>query len=131
MKKWSGCAFWALGLMGVFTGAVWADVALKDNSEILGKWTLVSVAPGLEKTKIEENRTWEFRSDGTVVTSGYNRIIKSDSTQQFKYSVTDGKIKAEDPGRPGKTMEYVVHEKVGDSMILKGGMEGFYFFKKQ
>ena len=35
MKKWSGCAFGALGLMGVFTGAVWADVALKDNSEIL------------------------------------------------------------------------------------------------
>ena len=123
-------AFGAVLSLGAFSELAWADVALKDNSEILGKWMLESVAPGLAKPKIEENRLWEFRSDGVVVTSGYNRHFKRDDTQQFKYSVVDGKIKAEDPGRPGKTLDYAVHEKSGNSMILKGGMEGFYFFKK-
>jgi hypothetical protein len=92
---------------------------------------LESVAPGLEKPKIQENRTWDFRADGVVVTSGYNRHFKRDDSQQFNYSVTDGKIRAEDPGRPGKYLEYAIYEKSGDSMILKGGMEGFYFFKKK
>ncbi len=123
-------AFGAVLSLGAFSELAWADVALKDNTEILGKWTLESVAPGLAKPKIEENRLWEFRSDGVVVTSGYNRHFKRDDTQQFKYSVVDGKIKAEDPGRPGKTLDYAVHEKSENSMILKGGMEGFYFFKK-
>jgi hypothetical protein len=125
------CAFWILQLSGSFNGFAWAEVALKDNTEILGKWMLESVAPGLEKPKIQENRTWEFRADGVVVTSGYNRHFKRDDSQQFTYTVTDGKIRAEDAGRPGKYLEYAIYEKSGDSMILKGGMEGFYFFKKK
>ena len=120
-----------LFLTGAFNVSAWAEVQLQNNSEILGKWLLESVAPGLDKQKIQENRTWEFRADGVVVTSGFNRHFKRDDSQQFKYSVVDGKIKAEDPGRPGKTLDYSVYEKAGDTMILKGGMEGFYFFKKK
>jgi hypothetical protein len=125
------CAFGAFLLLSALYGVAWAELALKDNTEILGKWTLEAVAPGLEKPKIEENRTWEFRADGVVVTSGFNRHFKRDDTQQFKYSIVDGKIRAEDPGRPGKSLDYAVYEKTGNSMILKGGMEGFYFFKKK
>jgi hypothetical protein len=131
MKIKIACAFWILLLSGANNGVAWAEVSLKDNTEILGKWLLESVAPGLEKPKIQENRTWEFRADGVVVTSGYNRHFKRDDSQQFNYTVTDGKIKAEDTGRPGKYLEYAIYEKSGDSMILKGGMEGFYFFKKK
>jgi len=125
------CAFGAFLSLGAFSELASAEVALKDKTEILGKWTLESVAPGLEKPKIVENRIWEFRADGVVVTSGYNRHFKRDDTQQFKYSIVDGKIRAEDPGRPGKYLDYGVYEKSSDSMILKGGMEGFYFFKKE
>jgi len=131
MKIQLMCALGTVLSFGAFSGSAWADVALKDNSEILGKWTLESVAPALNKPKIEENRQWEFRADGVVVTSGYNRHFKMDDSQQFKYTIVEGKIKAEDPGRPGKSMDYAVQEKAGDSMILKGGMEGFYFFKKK
>lgn len=130
MKVGKACALFALGLLGS-SGLALADVALKDGTEIVGKWLLVSVAPALDKPKIEENRLWEFRADGVAVTSGFNRHLKMDSTQQFKYSVADGKIKTEDPGRPGKTMDYAVYEKTGDGMVLRGGMEGFYFFKKK
>jgi hypothetical protein len=116
---------------GVFAVSAFAAVPLKDNSEIVGVWLLESVALGLDKPRITENRTWEFRADGTIVTSGFNRHFGRDDTQTVKYEVADGKIKAENPGRPGKTLDYVVHEKSGDTMILQGGLEGFYFFKKK
>ena len=131
MKMKNAGALAALLLTGVFNTGVWADVQLKDNSEIVGKWLLESVAVGINSPKIDEKRTWEFRADGVAVTSGYNRHLKQDDTREFKYVVADGKIKAEDPGRPGKTVDYVVYEKTPDTMVLKGGIEGFYFFKKK
>jgi hypothetical protein len=118
-------------LSGSVAFSAWADVALKDNTEIVGKWLLESVAAGINKPRIEENRNWEFRADGIAVTSGYNRHLKQNDSREFKYTIVDGKIKADDPGRPGKTVDYAVYEKTGDSMILKGGIEGFYFFKKK
>lgn len=122
---------WGVVLAAFIAPAAWAEIYLKDKSEILGSWLLESVAPGLEKPKIAENRTWEFRADGTIITSGFNRHFGREDTQTVKYDVADGKIKAENPGRPGKTLDYVVYEKTGDTMILKGGLEGFYFFKKK
>jgi len=122
---------YGMGLMASLVSAVaLAELPLKDTSEILGTWKLEAVAPGLTKPKIAENRTWDFRSNGTIVTSGFNRILGNEDRYEWKYKIVDGKIVADDPGRPGKTMEYSVYEKTGDTMILKGGIEGFYFFKK-
>lgn len=112
-------------------GNGWAEVALTDVSELTGKWKLESVAPGINKARISEDRIWEFRADGTIVTSGHNRILGGDDRYEWKYKIVDGKIVADDPGRPGRTIDYAVYEKNADSMILKGGLEGFYFFKKQ
>ncbi len=124
-------AIGAVLLSGALSNMVWADVPLKDSAEIQGQWLLEAVAPGIDKPKIPENRTWDFRSDGTVVTSGFNRHFGGEDTQTFKYEVSDGKIKADNPGRPGKTLDYKVYEKSGDRMILQGGLEGFYFFRKK
>jgi len=131
MKMKSMRAWGVFFLSGAFSAGIWADVALQDNKELVGRWLLESVAPGLNKPKIEENRTWEFRADGVVVTSGFNRHLKQDDSREFKYEIVGGKIQAGDPGRPGKTVEYSVYEKTGDSLVLKGGIEGFYFFKKK
>jgi hypothetical protein len=125
------CAAGLMGLTGVAGMAARADIPLKDVSEIAGTWRLESVAASLDKPKIEENRTWEFRTDGIIVTSGYNRHFKTEDRHEWKYKIVDGKILADDPGRPGRTIDYVVYEKKSDEMILKGGIEGFYFFKKQ
>lgn len=118
-----------LGLTGI--GAAWADVPLNDIGEIAGAWKLESVAAGLNKPRIEENRTWEFRPDGVIVTSGYNRHFKTEDRHEWTYKIVNGKIVADDPGRPGKTIDYSVYKKEGNELILKGGIEGFYFFKKQ
>lgn len=119
-----------LALLAVASNG-WAEVALTDGAELTGKWKLESVAPGINKARISENRVWEFRADGTIVTSGHNRILGGEDRYEWKYKIVDGKIVADDPGRPGRTIDYVVYEKTPDSMILKGGLEGFYFFRKQ
>ena len=111
--------------------AIGAEVSLSDVSELIGKWKLESVSPGINKAKIAEDRTWEFRPDGVIVTSGFNRIMKGNDRYEWKYTLADGKIVAEDPGRPGKSIDYMIYEKTGNTMILKGGLEGFYFFTKQ
>ena len=118
------------GLLLLGSTAAWSDIYLKDISEIAGTWQLESVAAGLSKPRIAENRTWEFKTDGTIVTSGFNRHFGTTDRHEFKYEVVDGKIVSDNPGRPGKPIEYVVHEKTDNAMILKGGIEGFYFFKK-
>jgi hypothetical protein len=119
-----------LGLLVTGSTTAWADVFLKDNSEIVGTWRLESVAPGLEKPRIAENRTWEFKADGVIVTSGFNRHFGTEDRHEWKYEIVNGRIVSDNPGRPGKPIEYVVYEKTADSMTLKGGIEGFYFFKK-
>jgi hypothetical protein len=127
-------AFLAAGFVGLMNGAAataWADVPLKDAGEIVGTWKLESVAAALDKPRIEENRIWEFRSDGIIVTSGYNRHFKTEDRHEWKYKIVDGKISADDPGRPGRTIDYSVYKKDDNELILKGGIEGFYFFKKQ
>lgn len=120
----------ALALAGVLQVAD-AEVRLADDSSLLGSWQLNSVAPGYRKVKIAENRTWEFRADGTIVTYGYNRILGNDDRYEWKFRIVDGRIVADDPGRPGKPMYYTVYEKTDDAMVLQGGIEGFYFFTKK
>jgi hypothetical protein len=119
-----------IGLLGVVsTGA--AEIVLKDITEITGTWQLESVASNIDRPRIEENRTWEFRPDGVIVTSGYNRHFKTDDRHEWAFKIVNGKIVADDPGRPGRTIEYSVYKKEGNELILKGGLEGFYFFKKK
>lgn len=112
-------------------GVALAELPLKDATPLIGNWKLESVAAGLTKPRIEENRNWEFRGDGVIVTSGYNRHFKTTDRHQWNYKIENGKIVADDPGRPGKTIDYSVYKMEGNELILQGGLEGFYFFKKQ
>ncbi|CAL1239572.1 hypothetical protein [Candidatus Methylocalor cossyra] len=118
-------------LAALVSAVVLADVPLTDPGELVGTWKLEAVAAALDKPRIQENRTWEFRRDGTIVTSGYNRHFKTEDRHEWKYRIVDGKIVTDDPGRPGKTIDYSVYKKEGNELILKGGLEGFYFFRKQ
>ncbi len=118
------------GVLLIGSLPAWADVYIGDVSEIAGTWQLESVAASLNKPKIAENRTWEFKPEGVIVTSGFNRHFGGTDRHEWKFEIIDGKIVSDNPGRPGKPLEYTLYEKTGDTMILKGGIEGFYFFKK-
>ena len=119
-------------LLFALSSATLAEIKLEDNSKLIGSWFLESVAPTLDRKKIPENRVWEFREDGKMTSSGFNRIIGKETTQEMPYRIENGKIFSDVPGRPGKFDTYEVYEMKGDSMILKkGGKAGYYFFKKK
>jgi len=106
-------------------------VKLEDAKPILGKWTLVEVAPRATGQRILENRTWDFQPGGTLVTSGYNRHFKRNDTQTFHYEIKNGMIISDVPGRPGKQLRYRIYDMGDNTMVLQGGLEGFYFFKRK
>lgn len=131
MKAYSNAAVVGSLLWAASLSIAWAEVKLNDISEIAGAWKLESVAAALDKPRVEENRLWEFRPDGVIVTSGYNRHFKTNDRHEWSFKIVNGKVVADDPGRPGKTIDYSVYKLEGNELILKGGLEGFYFFKKQ
>lgn len=106
-------------------------IKLQDKSEIIGTWVLEAVAPSLKKTRIKENRVWDFRKDNIIAITGYNRKMGTNSSQDVHYEIKDGNIITPQVGRPGKFMTYRLYEKSDTLMTLKGGIEGFYFFKKK
>lgn len=113
------------------SAVVSAGEPLKDSKDVIGAWMLEAVARSVGKTKTEENRSWEFKPDGTLVTSGYNRVTKVDDRMTFSYRVEDGKLVLIDPGRPNKPQILEVHERTDNTMTLTGGWEGVYFFRRK
>src|SRR5699024_378028 len=91
---------------------------IKDRSEIVGAWTLVKTAPKKDGSHSnKEGFTWDFRSDGTVVISGYNRFIGNDTSFEKNYKIVGDVVEVTD--NVGTT-KYSAVEKTNDEMILKG-----------
>jgi hypothetical protein len=104
-----------------------ADVALKDESEILGKWKVNAEAAKLDGEKKKVIVEWEFKSGGileTIATDAGGRT--NEMHIPIKYSVENGIIKKQvSPGRE-KFEDCKVVEKSGSEMILK--CQFLYFF---
>ncbi len=83
--------------------SVYAEpVKLEDSAPILGKWHVDSEAAALHKEKRALDSTWEFKSDGTLITTGKDVVSGRTGMMSInlKYSVEDGKIKKQStPGR--------------------------------
>lgn len=109
----------------------WAGEPFKGAGDIVGVWELEATAQGLGKVRTDENRTWEFKADGALVTSGFNRVTKKDDQMRFGYKVEGGKLLLIDPGRPNKPQILDVHERDKSSMTLTGGWEGVYYFRRK
>lgn len=97
-----------------------ADVLLKDNSDILGKWKVYAESSKLDGEKKKLIVEWDFKSDGTletIATDGSGRTKEMNIT--VKYSVVEGEIqKQEMPGRD-KYESCKVVEKDNSIMTLK------------
>jgi hypothetical protein len=107
-----------------------ADVALKDESEILGKWKVTAEAAKLDGEKKKVIVEWEFQPGGvlqTIATDAGGRTNEMHISIQYK--VEDGVIKKQvSPGRE-KFENCKVVEKNGSDMILKCPFL-FYFLTK-
>ncbi|MEY4211523.1 MAG: hypothetical protein RLZ92_1904 [Pseudomonadota bacterium] len=108
-------------------GVAQADVTLQDNSKILGKWKVTAESMGLDKEKKALNVTWDFQSNGTLMTIGEDTLGRTAQMDiPIKYSVENGVIKKQvTPGRE-KYEDCSVLEMEGSNMILK--CKGLFFF---
>ena len=111
----------------LFALSAHADIVLKDNTEILGKWKVTAEAAKLDGERKKVIVDWDFQPDGTLMT------VATDSGGRtmemhipIKYSVEDGVIKKQvSPGRE-KYEDCKVIEKEGSDMVLKCTF--LYFF---
>ena len=97
-----------------------ADVVLKDESEILGKWKVTAEAAKLDGEKKKVIVQWEFLTGGVLQTISTDSNGRTNEMHiQIKYMVEDGVIKKQvSPGRE-KFENCKVVEKTGNDMILK------------
>lgn len=104
-----------------------ADVALKDNSEILGKWDLYAEATKLNGEQKAVTVEWDFKADGVLQTTATDSVGRTKEMKiAIKYTVENGEIKKQTtPGRE-KYESCKVVEKEGSKMILK--CTYLYFF---
>jgi hypothetical protein len=107
-----------------------AEVQLKDNSEILGKWNLYAEAIKLDGEKKAVTTEWDFQADGTLQTTSTDSVGRTKEMKiAIKYSVENGEIKKQaSPGRE-KYDSCKVLEKDDGKMTLK--CSGMFFFLKK
>ena len=118
----------SVALLASFTA--YADVELKDASEILGKWNLYAEAAKLDGEKKNVNIVWDFAEGGILHTIATDSLGRTNEMKiEVKYMVEDGVIKKEvSPGR-GKFESCKVVEKDASNMTLKCSFN--YFFLKK
>jgi len=104
----------------LFTSAAHADVVLKDNSEILGHWSVTAESLKIDGEKKFIKSSWDFKNDGTLTSVSTDSLGRTkEMTVVVKYSVEDGVIKKQlSPGRE-KYESCTVVQKEGSDMILK------------
>jgi hypothetical protein len=97
-----------------------AEVALKDNSEILGKWKLYAEAAKLDGEQKPVTIEWEFKQDGVLQQTATDSVGRTKEMKiAIKYVIENGEIKKQ--AKPGqeKYESCKVVEKEGSKMILK------------
>lgn len=103
-----------------FAWSAHAEVVLKDNSEILGKWTVNAEALKIDGEKKTIVSSWEFKNDGTLLAVSTDSLGRTkEMTVVVKYTIEDGVIKKQlSPGRE-KYESCSVVQKEGSDMILR------------
>ncbi|MCX7097460.1 MAG: hypothetical protein NTV43_06085 [Methylococcales bacterium] len=104
--------FWAF--------SAYADIALKDSSEILGRWKLNAESTKLDGEKKPLTVEWEFKDNGILKQTATDSVGRTGEMKiDMKYSVENGEIKKQAKLGQEKYESCKVVEKDGASMILK------------
>lgn len=139
-------------LFGIFAAfSVSAEEPITDKSYFVGAWKLEAARPTFEVALENRNEklkdspykylagedvkktseTWIFGEDGSVQLKFDDDRAASEMTSKTTYQIENNTLKIAKVGRPGKFDSYKVYSRDGNKMVLKGGVEGFYFFSKQ
>ncbi len=108
-----------------------AEVALKDNSEILGKWKLYAEATKLDGEQKPVTIEWEFKEDGALLQTATDSVGRTGEMKiAIKYFVENGEIKKQTKPGQEKYESCKVVEKDGSKMILKCPFLYYFLTKK-
>lgn len=115
----------------LFASSAYAEktIPLEDNSLILGEWKLYAETPQLHLEKKMVQNKWNFKKDGTLVSTAYDPRLDGIKAVNVTYSVEDGVIKKQiQPGRSKQETCKVVKLE-GKEMILHCKYL-YYLFKR-
>ena len=108
-----------------------AEVELKDNSEILGKWKLYAEAMKLDGEQKPVTIEWEFKEDGTLNQTATDSVGRTGEMKiAIKYAIENGEIKKQTKPGQEKYESCKVVEKEGSKMILKCPFLYYFLTKK-
>ena len=107
-----------------------ADVALKNASDILGRWKLTAEATKIDGEKKAVQVEWDFKDDGVLQTTATDSVGRTKEMKiAVKYAVENGVIKKQTKLGQEKYESCKVIEKEGANMVLKCTFL-FYFLTK-
>ena len=97
-----------------------ADVDLKDNTEILGKWKLYAEATKLDGEQKNVTIESDFKDNGVLKQTATDSVGRTKEMKiDIKYAVENGDIKKQTKPGQEKYESCSVVEKEGSKMILK------------
>ena len=107
-----------------------ADVDLKDNTEILGKWKLYAEATKLDGEQKNVTIEWDFKDNGVLKQTATDSVGRTKEMKiDIKYAIENGDIKKQTKPGQEKYESCSVVEKEGSKMILKCSFL-YYFLTK-
>ncbi|NOS90259.1 MAG: hypothetical protein HOP34_17295 [Methylococcaceae bacterium] len=97
-----------------------AEVALQDESDILGRWKLYAEATKLDGEQKPVTIEWEFKGDGVLKQTATDSVGRTKEMKiDIKYAIENGALKKQT--KPGQEKYEIckVVDKDGSKMILK------------
>ena len=100
--------------------SVTAEVELKDNSAIFGKWKVNAEAAKLDGEKKQVIVEWDFKDNGVLQTKATDSVGRTKEMNiAIKYFIENGEIQKQITPGGEKYESCKVVEKKGSEMILK------------
>ena len=97
-----------------------ADVDLKSNADILGKWKVYAEATKIDGEQKALTIEWDFRSDGILKQTATDSVGRTKEMKiDMKYFIEDGDIKKQKTPGQEKYESCNIVEKQSTKMILK------------
>jgi hypothetical protein len=102
-----------------------------NTDQLVGFWQLEGTAHKLDGAKNPEDQSWEFRTDGMLKSIVEDRRADGTISLTVKYKIENNMLLIERIGSSRRWKRFQVVELTDSKMLLKGGIEGYMFFKRK
>lgn len=100
------------------------------TDQLVGSWQLEGTAHKIEVEMNPEDQSWDFRVDGTLKSVVEDRRADGTISLVAKYKIENNLLLIERVGRSNRWKRFQVLELTDSKMVLKGGIEGYMYFKR-